>query len=472
MPKPGMALGIFFLAGTLAATAASAQTSGPYTPEQAISVFYEALRTTLGFNGTPNGKQWLSMSMVGSLVAAGDVSQVNDLANFCPTTDPVILVYNRVRKLDRIYDRVNRALMGPLRPDTDEVKAANAVLHKQDGTASPDYAAYTDYESKYDAAFSKFLQSTVPADRTSMLLDINRIRRDWSVFGHRDEIDSALGVLSAAEMRMGGPMVQRRLDILKFYLDSGLAPSDSPGAFKSPTSEMSPTVDKWGDEAGWTGVKYSSQDTSMRYSSSTSNSRGFGGLNLGFVTVIGSGGGGNSSESRVSSVIKFAYAFELKRITIRRPWLDTEVFFEPAAWTWRKIGNTPRFPHVAVGPDAAGKPTEPSDAVYDNAAVDCPVLPLELVIARNRTLTATVSKSDYQLITTAGSSGGGGSLFGIFGGGGSRSWSTTNVRDDGTNVTFDVNAPGIAVIGMISETLPKLPEPNKLDQWPVGAWIE
>src|SRR5258705_14013636 len=119
-----------------ASTNALAQTAGPYTPEQAISVLYESLRTTLGFNSVANAKQWLSLSMVGSLVEPDDFSQVNDLANFCPATDPVILTYNRVRKLDRIYDKINRSLMGPLRPETEAVKAANAVIKNGDGTPS------------------------------------------------------------------------------------------------------------------------------------------------------------------------------------------------------------------------------------------------------------------------------------------------------------------------------------------------
>ncbi len=89
----------------------------------------------------------------------------------------------------------------------------------------------------------------------------------------------------------------------------------------------------------------------------------------------------------------------------------------------------------------------PANIMYNNATIDCSMLPLDLIIARKRSLVATVSKSDYALIETSGSSGGGGSLFGIFGGGGKRSWSTKNISENGNDVTFKVESSGIAVIG-------------------------
>jgi len=289
----------------LPATNASAQTAGPYTPEQAVSVLYESLRTTLGFNSVAQAKQWLSLSMIGTLVEPDDFSQVNDLANFCPATDPVLLTYNRVRKLDRIYEKINLSLVAPVKPETQEIKDANAVIRNADGSATSKYVAYNDYEAKYIAKFSEFLKSKSAEERVSLQPEIAKIRRDWGLFGYRDDIDTARGVLTSHAMRMGGPMVQRRQDILDHYRDSGLKPSDAQiGAFKSPTSELSPPVDKWPESSGWTGIKYSSDETSTHYSSTSSSSRGFGGLNLGFVTIAGSGGGNRLLEYRVSQVYK------------------------------------------------------------------------------------------------------------------------------------------------------------------------
>jgi hypothetical protein len=188
--------------------------------------------------------------------------------------------------------------------------------------------------------------------------------------------------------------------------------------------------------------------------------------------LVGGGGGGNSNVSRVSEVKNFSYSFEVKRVDISRPWLDTEVFLEPRGWTWRKNPNTVSFPRVSDGLDTNGKPVLPPNRVYNDATIDCAALPVEFIIARKRSLVATVSKSDYQLIQTSGSSGGGGSLFGIFGGGGSRSWSTTTISENGNDVTFKVEGPGIAVIGMISESLPKAPNANVADKWPSNAWLE
>ena len=161
------------------------------------------------------------------------------------------------------------------------------------------------------------------------------------------------------------------------YQGIGLSGTDITGAYKSPLSEVSPQVEKWPLDSGWVNVSYSEDQTSLRYSEHTSQTRGFGGLSLGFVTAIGTGGGSDGSVSRVTQVQKFSYKYSLKRITIRRPWFDPEVFFEPSSWTWKKIANTSNYPLVAVRADETGKPVPSPVKVYENSDVDCPLVPTE-----------------------------------------------------------------------------------------------
>jgi hypothetical protein len=465
-----VAVAIF--ASTFSCTCVYGQAAGPYTPDQAISVLYEELRDLLGFNRADASKNlWLSLSMVGSLVDKDDKYQVNDLANFCPTTDPVVLTYGRLRKLDRIYDKINKSLTGPLRPPTNEEKKATAIIQNPDGNPSDKWTQYDQAQTKFDAAFSKFLVATDPTARASALIEVNKARQNWQLFGHRDEIDGAMAILDAAETRFSAPMIRKRTVVLQHYLDNGLGPSDAPGAALSPASQFSPTVDKWDDGAGWVGVKYSNVQTSSQFNSSTSSSRGFGGLNLGFVTIAGAGGGGSGTTSKVTKVYNFNYQFEIKRVTIRRPWFFPEVFWDAAAWTWIKKDNTPAYPHVAVPITETGKPVQSTVATYDNTDIGCAMVPTELIIARNRSVTATMDATDYKEVVNSGSSGVGGGLFGIIGGGGQRTWSNTTITNNGNTVTFKLDAPGIGVIGLISETIPKLPDPNLADKWPTDAWI-
>jgi hypothetical protein len=455
--------------------AQAAGLAGPYTPEQAESVLYESLRSLLGFpvGAADNGssKLWLAMSIVGSVVDASDQSEVNDLANFCPEPLPVIRSYRRERKLDLIYEKVVKSLTGPLRPQSQAYKDALAVLTSSPGVESPDYSAYKVYLGKYADLDSSFLKSKDPAERTVIVQNEINMTNDWKILGFKDEVEAALGTIKTEDNNFGQVAANHRVDVLAAYRRFGLAPSDVSGAFKSPASELSPSVDKWPNTDGWVHMDYSAQDTSSRYDASTSSRRGWGGLSLGFINVVGSGGDNNSSTSSVKSANNFSYQFELKRIAVRRPWFDPEVFVERTAWTWKKASNTPTYPHVAINPDGNGKPILPTDNTYDNTKIDCSLIPQELIIARNRSLTATVSKSDYQKIESSSSASGGGSLFGIFGGSSSGSWSHTKISEDTNNVTFKIDSPGIAVIGVISEQISQLPEPNLADNWGDNAWI-
>ncbi|MBL1255963.1 hypothetical protein [Methylocystis sp. Sn-Cys] len=461
----------FFLATLVACLSTSTQVNA-FTPEQAMSVLYEKLRGTLGFSGESK-KNWLSLSMVGSLVDSSDLSQVNDLANFCPDTQPVIQSFQRARKIDLIYEKLLNSLTGPLRPEPQDVKDAQDRLRTRTSppAETPEYSVWKSYQKSYSTKFGDLFTSKTPAERAQKQNELLQIDKDWKVLGYKSYIAEAFNVINANDIKYGAIKQENRRDVLSYYRLSGLAPSDTPGAFKAPASEVSPTVDKWDDVAGWSKFLYTSKSTSTDFNQSTSNARGFGGLNLGFITIVGGGGSGSGSTSKVTNVDQFDYSFELKRVTIRRPWLDTEVFFEPAGWTWRKSPNTAQFPYVSAYVDSNGKPAAPTEVVYDNKPIDCAMLPLELVIARNRSLTTTTTKQTYDETVSTGSVSGGGGFFGIFGGHGGKDWSSIKISETGNDVTFKIDAPGIAVIGIISEVIPVLPEPNLHDTWPDNAWI-
>lgn len=440
-----------------------------YTPEQVISTFYQSMRSILGFENDSNSSIWLSLSLVGSFVDANDQSQVNDLANFCPDPTPVLVSYARIRKLDDIYQKLLNSLTGPKRDHSKAYEDAQKFLRGSSGMGGQEYTTYFTYYDKYNAAFAEYLLSNDASVRAQKLDAIARIERDWLTFGYRAEVEKMFEIIDNENFTYGDIEQQRRRRILLAYRAAGLSASDKPGAEKSPASELSLPPGQWAN-AAWTSVKFSQGDTEMTYSAEQSARQGFGGLSLGFVQIVGTAGGGNSSESRVNKVSNFEYSYEVARISIRRPWLDTDVLFEPQGWTWQVSQNTSIYPLVSSGADANGAPTSPSAKIYDNTAIDCPLYPLELVIARNRSLTATVSKDSYESITSSGSSGGGGGLFGLFGGS-RKTWTTTKISETSSDVTFRIDAPTIAVVGMISQFVPKLPTPNTSDVWPDNAWL-
>lgn len=444
-----------------------------FTPRQVYSALYEAMSTTLYPTSVPADK-WLSLSLVGAAAEQGDPAAVNDLANFCPKALPGDADFVELRHLDNIYRGIVKGMIGPYRPESDEAKAARKFLVSSSGDDSPEYATYKKFKNAYRQKITAFIGEQDEGKRSVLLDEATDVEKDWRIRGYRTEVDSAQNALIRDETKYGPTKIALRLDDLDWYKARGLKQGDFLGgsAQKSPLTEFSPPVPDWGKETAWLSVSYSDQEFSHYYSETSNSNQGFGGISLGFVNLVGSGGGGKGNVTKVDKVKTFQYSFDLKRVEVRRPWLDTDVFFEPNGWTWRKKSGTTKFPYVAVGTSGNGAPMEPPASTYDNTGVACPLLPLELVIARKRSLVATVSKADYKEVTTGGSSGGGGSLFGIFGGGGSRKWSTTEISQSGDDVTFKVEDPSVAVIGYISAIVPNTPAPNLDDKWTDEAWIE
>lgn len=462
------------LAFSLSALAfsASAETVDPL---KAVSTFYDAQRLVLGFDNPDDAKSkhWLSLSIVGAIATEDDPASINDLANFCPSETANIQSYARARKLDRIYEKILGSMTGPSRPDSQEYKDAKALLQNPDGSYTDLFKTYSDKAKAYYDAEIDFKFAETAAARARAQIDLETAERDWKVAGSKVEVDAALFILRKLDDFFGDALNEERLVILERYRAKGLDfdNGDEIGAYKSPRSEVSPKVENWATGADWVSVSFSDETVTTNYNATNTSKRKMGFGSIGFLQVGISKNSGNSTESRTTDVKSFSYSFKIARVTIRRPWLDSEVFYRPLGWTWKVAENTKDYPRVSSGPDGNGVPRASEKNIYDNVAIDCTLLPTEMVIAKDRTIVATVSKETYDEINTAGSSGGGGGLFGIFGGK-KRTWTTTVINTTDNDVTFQVTAPAVAVVGMISEKLPLLPEPNVDDKWPDDAWLE
>jgi hypothetical protein len=450
---------------------ASSQNAGPYTPEQVYFVLHDAIREALNVDLDTPQPVWVSLSTVGSIVEANDNAQVNDLANFCPPPSPALATFGREPKLDAVYDHVVNSIVSPQRSFSAQYAQARGVLMNADGTPTDRVKKYRDAEAKYVKAWVRYYYAKDGAERQIAFIEMRNAEEDWTAAGYRYEVDSARNITAGEEYRAGATRQQRRRDMLDAYRTNGLTGTDVMGAFVSPASRFSPEPAAWATTNGWVKVSFDSQTDMSRYSLEKSRKRGFGGLSLGFVSIGGKAGGNRTTETKVHQVHKLTYEFEIMRATIRRPWLDTTLLFDPFDWTWKKTVNTIDFPYVAVAKSVDGVPQNPTATLYDNKPVACAMLPLDAVVARKRKIVATVNKSDYQSIEQSGKASGGGSLFGVFGGGGSQNWSVHKVSEDGSMVTFSVEAEGIAVIGMVSQPLPQAPSPNLAEQWPANAWL-
>jgi len=421
----------------------------------------------------PKNQYWFSLTAVGAVGSPDDTALLNDLANFCPPASPTLSSFAREPKLDAVYERVINSLVGPSREYPPAYNQAKLVLMTDKNKPTEKYQSYKKYQEAHFEAWQKLLAATTAEEKRVAQNKLSLNDKDWLLFGHRAEIDKAWNIINAAEYRMSDIRQERRRNLLEGYRNAGISGKDSvAGGFKAPVSEFSPGPADWSKPEGWTKVSYSSVDQVKLYSKETSQKQGFGGLNLGFIKIGAAGGGGKVTESKVNSVSKLSYGFELKRVLIRRAWLDTEVFFEAKDWTWRTNENTKEFPRVAIAKQAEDwLPRESPSNLYDNKQVGFALLPVELIIAKSLKIEATVSIQDFKSIEDAKEVKGVVGLFGVFGGGGGGKWTTKKENQTDKDVTFSIEVTGPVVIGMISQILPVCPDPDPKQKWPLDAWL-
>lgn len=467
------ALFAILLASAAAPMSSLAQGAGPYTPEQVYFVLLDSIRQAMGISEvSPTATTWLSLTTVGSLAEANDPAHINDLANFCPPAKPVLDSFGTQPKLDAVYAQLINSAVTPVRTFSSAYHEARSYLYTATGDPTPQVVAYNNKRKAYLTAWNTYHFATDLGQRNLALADMLAAEQDWKGGGFKYEVEDAQNTVAQEEYVAGSGRQANRRSVLSAYQNAGMTATDVAGAYRSPASSFSPDPTSWATSPGWVAVSFASDVSMSRYSSSSSSRSGFGGLSLGFISIGGSAGGNRTTESKLKAVYKLNYDFEIMRVSINRPWLDTSLFFMPLDWTWKKTASTTDFPYVSVARDRdSGRPLPSPTHIYDNKDIGCPLLPTEAVIARKRKIVATVSKSDYKYVQESGKASGGGALFGIFGGSGSQNWSSTVISDDGNNVTFSVTADGISVIGFVSQMIPVVPNPNLGDKWANDAWL-
>jgi hypothetical protein len=232
------------------------------------------------------------------------------------------------------------------------------------------------------------------------------------------------------------------------------------GVRNVPLSVFSPPVDTWGKGSGWFEAKFESSATHSSYEKNVQRIAARGGFSLlGIVRIGGQGGRTKVTEERVNSVSKFGYGFKVKRIVMFRPWFDRDVF-QSRDWTWKKPQNVPdQFPLIALGPAKDGGPQE-TKGMFEGKPVELALLPSELILVKDMSVTATVSKADWEQIESSSGGGGGVSLFG-FRFGGSAGFDYHKETEDKKNVEFKFSAPDVMIVGTVSEVIPTSPNPDK-----------
>ena len=232
-------------------------------------------------------------------------------------------------------------------------------------------------------------------------------------------------------------------DAYQAYTDGGATP-----AKRLPNNLYYPKYATWLDTArSWTNYTISQSDLERTTSDGSTSTGGGLGASWGLFRISGSGSGTKTWNTVDATYTGMTLSFEMTRVNIYRPWMDTTVFYTDA-WCWGM--GAPDLTPVSTGGD-------PSKGQQLSGTM--PFLPTGILLARNVDVSAKWSRDISNDFTNA-VSGGGGISFGPFSFGGSHSEFHHDTYTHGTSSGSGFKFKEAQIIGFFVEVLPRSPNPN------------
>jgi hypothetical protein len=468
-----------------------------YTPEEALSMLDQRIRSVLGFKAPGQSQTdpptWLSLTYVGLEVPKDDKRLVDLIAVQCPPATNELTTYSTAHRLDEVYEVIlkNSSLSKPT-VQIQGVEEAKKLLvdSNSDSGLSKKYEQYRSWQNKYLSAAQLFDEAKGRNDsaaQNAAQTQMNLILKDWRLLGHKTEMEAAEEKLWAADANSSLTNAQWREQLLSAYRNiasDAQQGTTTANSIAIPRSFLHPSPESWSGDAGWTKVKFDKSDewsrTEDEYRKSTRYANAGGGFLFWRARASGEREEVYTEHREVKKASQIGYEFEIRRAVIYRPWFDQRFFFNPGFWTWRRprtVQETAPLPRVSIGPENGFPPLTNPQPKYVDDNVDVPIIPSEVIVARRLKLRATVSTDDYRKIdeqrkSSASVSGRGFFFFSLRGGaGGSNESKLTEVETKNGRTTFEMSAEGPIVIGYISNVVPKAPNPS-MDgrEWPTEAW--
>ena len=420
---------------------------------------------TLDSNALVPGHSYLVLANPGIFLHPGwDMSdpeaqrQWAMLLNRAPAPGP--LFQPATFDVDQMYHgiRANKEL--PLFSLTEQQKAqldeAKALLRDPDGEPTKTWVNYLKFKSEYDSAaiaWQSALQDQTNGGKlapTQLRVAMNNAKKNWDVLGDRKRVENAIATINNLQgLDPNGWWAE--LD--EIYENNVL----SSGANSFPITGTYPAYESFFGDRGWTKFTFNQQDF-QKQTKLTSTSAG-GGVGVAYGLWLASGGADYSKTTSYSksSTTDISISVELMRVVIDRPWFDPLVL-RSRAWRWG-INN--------LGAISDG--ADPSTGATPHG--DMPLLPTDLVLARNLEISGQFSSEEQRMVRTmlevqASVGYGPFSIKGHYGR--SSSEESSHATMTGTTITN----PDVQVIGWFCEVLPMVPNPDPALPWPTALTAE
>jgi hypothetical protein len=342
---------------------------------------------------------------------------------------------------------------GKLELDPELKKAydkANAVLMDEEGDPTKHYEKYLEYQDEYRSKVKSWNKAYAaaftdpkrkqqwPVEGRTYHEEVDEAWDRWQSFGHKQEIEDAIAILSARGTDPAIALIGRA----KKKLNDNLF--EFPGVGLIPWTGMLPG--NWADpddDEGWN--VYNSRDfhSETHYSESSTSYGGGGGFDIGFWSAEASFEHSESRQSMNMTTTNLEVTFSYMVVDIFRPWLDTSLLNLD---NWFLYGDYPAGT-ISNGTMAQEKPADGKEPAFLPSIVTSLILVKDLHIKWDDWKSQWDSRSE----STSASVSVGFGPWAVKGHYGSSSHSfDASTDDEGEGLTVE----GIQLVGYVSQINP------------------
>lgn len=430
---------------------------------QASSTVLSLMKPALAIKSSDFRNPWTPGNTGGSQDAAVNIARLVDVvpkmsAIYTDSGNTITQVYKQI--LDGISIPTQ-----PVDPALEQqISKADAVLFREVNITDPDtgevkpkrletqlYREYLDNQDAYNRARALYVgayltaqetatgRNTWPLLATTLQMPVRTAYDRWRA-GGADKVEQSIAILNTSSQNA----LQKSWNNAKrLYEGYGATLEDTGTGLSEPIMRCTLFPSDWHSPFSTTGWATFDTASSSVATSRTSDYKSFGGsagFSLGIFSIGGSAGHTSQSQhaSSETSNLRISYSYTL--VTIRRPWM----MFNLLGTKGWNLGNLYKKGEISNG----------SKTNQDNSAMA--LMPTSFVAVKNVVISAKWSQSDWDLIKSK-TSGGGGFGIGPFRISGSYTGSKSNETFTSGLADGKITVPGVQIIGFISQIVPYCP---------------
>jgi len=395
-----------------------------------------------------------------------DLTRADNQYLWSNTLNPVLLpqfiLQNSSVPMHSLYEQVLSGKELPLIELTpsqkQQLQNALDTVVTANGDPTPAMKNYRRYQLKYNDALTAYQEAQANSQNEgkplppSIQQKLQAAQQAWDTLGYRAKVNTAIATINNLQDLDPNSWWTE----LKSRFTKGSSQSSSGAPFG--VTMTSPDYKTFFEDEGWTQISFNQQDVQNQVTSKSTQTGG--GVSVGWGLWRASAEASYKKDQGYSlaSSTDISISLEVRRVEVTRPWMDGSVF-RSRAWRWGQ-GSVNEL--ISNGADASLGET-PSGVM--------PLLPTTLILARNLTMTASMTTEESNWVNeqiSAKASFG----YGPFSFGGSYNQQNGQTNIEASRSGNTLSNPAVQILGYSCEVLPRSPNPDPTLPWPSAMSLE